>query len=90
MSEELQVYGRRNGKHRVVRKSDYKGAVLSAADRRALKAVETKAAWFGIIASIVIGLLIGSHITERQARAVMASVPYIYTSDVAPTTDSGL
>lgn len=89
MSEELQVYGRRNGKHRVVRKSDYKGAVLSAADRRALKAAETRAAWFGVIASILIGLLIGSHITEHQARAVMSSVPYIYTSDVAPTTDPG-
>lgn len=89
MSEELLVYSKGKGKHRVVRKSDYKGAVLSAADRRALKAAETRAAWFGVIASIIIGLLIGSHITEHQARAVMASVPYIYTSDVEPTTDPG-
>lgn len=89
MSDELQVYSKGKGKHRVVRKSDYKGAVLSAAQRRAMKAAETRAAWFGVIASIVIGLLIGSHITEPQARAVMGSVPRIYFAIVEPTTDPG-
>ena len=86
MSDELLVYSKGKGKHRVVRKSDYKGSVLSAAQRRAMKAAETRAAWFGVIASIIIGLLIGTHITEHQAQVFMSSVPYIFTSDVAPPT----